>query len=266
MRRINMEDHLMDTPFTNKEPSTAPGGNIIESLSPASLQPNPMCCEMGLPLLAAHCLRELDNYHQGEPCIDAYGLELLHRALIQSDQEARTWVQHCFVGMVRDWLHRHPKREMVYRLESEENYVAQTFERFWEEAIHTQERAIGSLAVALRHLRANLNGVLLEKLRVFSELGESSSILDPYEAEESLVEKRVTGSEVWAVIQGILLDARKQRLAYLLFYCGLSPKEVLCCCSSEFDDLSEISHLRYTIMEHLLRHTDQLPSSISFSN
>jgi hypothetical protein len=67
-----MEDHLMDTPFTNKEPSTAPGKNFIEPLSPASLQPNPMCCEMGLPLFAAYCLRELDSYHQGEPCTDAY--------------------------------------------------------------------------------------------------------------------------------------------------------------------------------------------------
>jgi hypothetical protein len=78
------------------------------------------------------------------------GLELLHRALIQSDQEAKTWVQHCFGGMVRDWLHRHPQREMVYRFESEANYVAQTFERFSEETIHTQEGPIGSLAVALR--------------------------------------------------------------------------------------------------------------------
>jgi hypothetical protein len=220
-----MEDHLMDTPLTNKE---------------------------------------LDNYRQGELYTDAYSLELLHRATILRDQESRTWVQHCFGEMVRGWLHRHPKREMACRLESEEYYVAQTFKRFWLESVHAQEGAINSLAVALRYLRASLNSALLEKLRAFSEPGESSSILDPYEAEESLVEKRVTGSEVWAIIQGILLDAREQRLAYLLFYCGLSPKEVLCC-SSEFDDLSEISLLRYTIMEHLFRHADQLPSSIFLS-
>jgi hypothetical protein len=220
-----MEDHLMDTPLTNNE---------------------------------------LDNYRQGEPYTDAYSLELLLRATIQGDQEARTWVQHRFGEMVRGWLHLHPKREMACRLESEEYYVAQTFEHFWQEAIHTQEGAISSLAVALRHLRASLNGALLEKLRAFSEPGEST-ILDSYEAEESLIQKKVTGSEVWAVIQDILHDAREQRLAYLLFYCGLSPKEVLCCCSSEFDDLSEISHLRYTIMENLLRHADQIPSSISLS-
>src|SRR6266566_10075988 len=253
-----MEDHLMDTPFTNKEPSTAPGKNFIEPLSPASLQPNPMCCEMGLPLLAAHCRRELDSYHQGEPCTDAYGLELLHRAHIQSDQEARTWVQNCFGGMIRDWLHRHPQREMVYRLESEENYVAQTFECFCEETIHTQEGRIGSLAVALRYLHASLNGALLEKLRAYSRPGESC-ISDPYEAEERLIQKKGTGSEVWAVIQDLIHDDREQRLTYLLFHCGLSPSEVLRCCSQEFDDLSEISHLRHTILEHLLRHADPLP-------
>jgi hypothetical protein len=54
-------------------------------------------------------------------------------------------------------------------------------------------------------------------------------------------------------------NAREQRLAFLLFHCGLSPGEVLRCCSQEFDDLREISHLRYTILEHLLRHADQLP-------
>lgn len=77
-----------------KEPSTAPEKNLIELLSPASLLPNPMCCELGLPFLAAQCLRELDNYRQGEPWNDAYGRELFHRAIIQNDQEAWTWVHH----------------------------------------------------------------------------------------------------------------------------------------------------------------------------
>jgi hypothetical protein len=31
------------------------------------------------------------------------------------------------------------------------------------------------------------------------------------------------------------------------------------CCSQEFDDLREISHLRHTILVHLLHHADQLP-------
>lgn len=84
---------------------------------------------MSLPVLAAQCLRELDHYRRGELCTDAYGLELLHRAIMQSDQEAWVWVQQCFGGMVRGWLRRHPQKEVTCRLQSEENYVTQTFEK-----------------------------------------------------------------------------------------------------------------------------------------
>jgi hypothetical protein len=38
---------------------------------------NPPCSEMSLPALTAQCVEELDHYRQGEPCIEAYGLELL---------------------------------------------------------------------------------------------------------------------------------------------------------------------------------------------
>jgi hypothetical protein len=107
-----MAYHLTDTSCAEEgEPSTASGSHLIEPLSPASRLQNPMCCEMGLPFLAAHCLRELDTYRQGEPCIDAYGLELLHRAIIQIDQDARAWVQYCFGGLVRGWLYRHLQRK-----------------------------------------------------------------------------------------------------------------------------------------------------------
>lgn len=81
----------------------------------------------------------------------------------------------------------------------------------------------------------------------------------PHEAEERLIQKKAAGSEAWALIQESIHSPREQRLAYLLFHCGLSPREVLQYCSREFDDLHEISHLRYSILEHLLRRTDQFP-------
>jgi hypothetical protein len=100
------------------EPSNSAEDIPAEQLSPVSLLSNPLCCEMSLPELAAQCLRELDNYRRGEPCTETYGLELLRRATFQDNQEAWVWVQHCFGGMVRGWLRRHPKREVACRLES----------------------------------------------------------------------------------------------------------------------------------------------------
>src|SRR5947209_2680139 len=95
---------LMDTGYAGDgEPSNVTEDIAAEQLSPVFPLSNPLCFEMSLPVLAAQCQRELDHYRRGEPCTDAYGLELLHRAIIQSDQVAWAWVQHCFGGMVQGW-------------------------------------------------------------------------------------------------------------------------------------------------------------------
>jgi len=77
---------------------------------------NPPCGEVSLPALIAQCVEELDHYCRGEPCMEAYGLELLRRATIEGDQEAQAGVQHCFGGIVQWWLRRHPQREVACRL------------------------------------------------------------------------------------------------------------------------------------------------------
>ena len=141
---------LIDTGcIEDGEPSNVAAGIPAEGFSPAFLLSNPLLREMSLPDLAAQCLRELGNYRRGEPCTDEYGLELLRRATFQDNQEAWTWVHHCFGGMVRAWLRRHSQREVVCCLESEENYVAQTFERFWQATAFNQQVEFSSLATAL---------------------------------------------------------------------------------------------------------------------
>ena len=160
---------LMDTGCAEDgEPSDVPEGIPAGRFSPVSYLSNHLCCEMGLPELAAQCLRELDYYRRGEPCTDAYGLELLRRATFQDNQEAWAWVQHCFGGMVRGWLRRHPQREVACQLESDENYVAQTFERFWQATAFNQQVEFSTLAAALQYLRASLNGAILDMLRAYA--------------------------------------------------------------------------------------------------
>jgi len=236
------------------EASSAPGDIPAERFSPVSLLSNPMYCEMSLPELTAQCLRELNNYRQGEPCTDAYGLELLRRATFQGDQEAWAWVQHCFGGMVRGWLRSHPRRGVACSLESEENYVAQTFERFWQATAFNQRVEFSTLAAALQYLRASLNGAILDMLRAYARPKEVSL---PRPG-EPLVEDNTDNSEVWESLQIILSNPREQRLAYLLFHCGFKPREIVRFCPQEWSDVQEIYRLRRNIMERLLRNADHL--------
>src|SRR5260370_8072558 len=80
--------------------------------------------------LAEVCQREIQAYRRGELSDEAYGLELLHRAIVHANQQAWAYVQQCLGEIVRGWLHCHPRREAACRLESEENYVALAFDGF----------------------------------------------------------------------------------------------------------------------------------------
>jgi hypothetical protein len=251
---------VMDTHCANDgEPPTAPKNTTPERSSPVSPLTNPPCSEMCLPALATQCLRELDNYRRGEPFTDKYGIELLRRATVEDDQEAWVWVQHCFGELLRSWLHSHPKREAACRLESEETYVALAFERFWQAITSNQRVEFSRLAAALLYLRASLHGVILNTLRTYVRPKEVSWP----EPGESQVEDSAVSSEVFEVLKTMLPNPREQRVAYLLFHCGLKPREIVRLCPQEWSSVGEIYGLRRTIIERILRNTDQLRWGLS---
>ena len=212
---------------------------------------------MSLPVLAAHCIRELNTYRREEPCTESYGVELQRRATVQGDQEAWAWVQHCFGGIVLNWLRCHPQRAHAGRLESEEYYVAQAFERFWQATDSNKQVECSTLAAALGYLRASLHGAILDTLRAYARLGEiSRPVLG--EPGEPQMEDATSSSELWDILKTLLSQPREVQLAYLLFHCGLGPQEIVHLCPQEFDDVREVYGLRRTIMERLLYHADQL--------
>jgi hypothetical protein len=212
---------------------------------------------LSIETLVAHCSKEIDNYLSGGPWNDEYGLELLRRAIVQEDEEAWTGVQHCFSGLVRSWLHRHPKRDVARRLDSEENYIAQTFERFWQATTLTRHVEFMTLAAALQYLRASLNGAILDTLRTYAR-PEEVTLPDADEARELQAEDTTDKSVGWEVLQTMLSDEREKRLAFLLFNCKLKPGEIMRFCPQEWSDVREIYLLRHNIMDRLLHYADQL--------
>jgi hypothetical protein len=258
-----MVEHLMDTSGSDDgEAFATPDRVPLEQSSPDLVLSNLQCREMSLSMLAGHCVRELNNYRQGEAYIDTYGVELLRRAIVQGEQEARMWVQHCFMEVVLNWLHLHPKTVAACRIESEENYVAQAFERFWLATTSNQRMECSTLASALQYLRASLLGAILDTLRAYSRPREIS-LPDPGESGEPYREDESSSSEVWDNLKTLLPNPREQRLAYLFFHCGLKPREIVRFCSQEFNNVSEVYRLRRTITERLLRNAHLLRGGLA---
>jgi DNA-directed RNA polymerase specialized sigma24 family protein len=180
----------------------------------------------------------------------------LRRAIIQSDQDAWAGIQQCFGEFVRGWLLGHPRREAARHLESEETYVALAFERFWQATVQ-QRIVFKTLGRALAYLRASLHGAILDTLRTYSRPREVS-LPEPGEASELHVEDQVASLQLWEVLQSMLPSEREQRLAYLLYHCGLKPREIVRFCPEEWNDVQEIYRLRRNILERLLRNANQL--------
>jgi hypothetical protein len=236
--------------------STARANTLAEQSAFLFFLPTSTCSKMSVSLLAAQCRRELSNYRRGEPCNETYGLELLRRATVQGDQEAWAGVQEWLGGLVRDWLRRHPRCLAACRLESEENYMAQAFGRFWQ-ATTTQHLEFKTLAAALQYLRASLNGAILDALRAYSRPREIS-LPGPDGPQGSYVEDSTGSGEVWEILQTMLHTMREQQLAYLLFHCGLKPREIVRLCPQEWSSVGEIYQLRRDIIERLRRTMDHL--------
>ena len=81
---------------------------------------------------------------------------------------------------------------------------------------------------------------------------------EPSESGEPWAEDGSEGQEFLEVIRRLLPNQREQRLAYLLFHCGLKPREIVRFCPQEFSSVEDIYRLRRTIVERLVRHADSI--------
>jgi hypothetical protein len=209
--------------------------------------------KMSLTSLAKQCKREINAAHRGKTHNDQYWVELLRRATAQRDGAARRVMLHHLGLVVRAWIGCHPSRDIASQLESETYYVAQTCERFWQ-AITQQELAINQLSTvpaALRYVRACLNGVILDTLRA-NAYSTGISLPGTTGSGELVGKGHEDSRAVWESICEMLPNEREQRVAYLLFHCGLRPGDIVRLFPQEFSDLQEISRVRRTVIERLL--------------
>ncbi len=184
--------------------------------------------QMPLTTLAALGINELQRHRSKASFDERYCLEILRCALIEQTDEAWSALQQCFSGTIRVWIRSHPSSDVAFLRDSEENYIAQTFSRFWF-AVRDQHLEFNTLYAALSYLRATLNGIIIDTLRSHLHSREVP-FPEPGCSKEPMAEDTVDGQSIWNSIQLLLPDEHERRLAYLLYYCGLKPREIIIRC------------------------------------
>ena len=203
-------------------------------------------------------INELQRFRSKAPSDDHYALEILRRALVEQTDEAWAVLQQCFSEIIRVWIRSHPSRDVALLRDSEENYIAQTFSRFWH-AVHHQHIEFTMLPAALSYLHATLNGVITDTLRTHLRLRSrevpfpESGLSNEPSAEEPL---EIEG--LWESIQALLCNEQERRIFYLLYFCGLKPREIVIRCPEEFAEVKEIYRLNQNIIGRLRRNSERL--------
>ena len=226
-----------------------------------------MCDEsprsMSIAELTTRCMEELHNYGQGAPSDERFGMELFYRALVQRDSLAWEGVQQCFHESMCRWLRNHPLRDVACGYDSEENYIALGFARFWQAMVSRQEGMFQSLGAAMKYLRACLHAGIVDTLRTYSR-ARVVGLPAAGEAGEPSSEDQYESGELWQVVSRLITHQRERRLAYLLYHCGLKPRAIVHFCYDEFNDVQEIYHMRRNIIERLRRNADYLRNRLGY--
>lgn len=212
--------------------------------------------EMSLEALARCSSIEISKFRRKEASDDQYCLEIFRRAMVQHDERAWDTVYTLFQESVRQWFRGDASRTAALRHEDEQSYIDDTFKRFWQ-SMRIQQLEFPSLASVLRYLRLCLNSVIIDTLRAYARK-EVLGLPEPGSPDELLLEDSYHEDEWWSVVEGILTDRYERRVIYLLYHCGLKPREILIHCPAEFATEQEVYRLRRNGLDRLRRNQDKL--------
>jgi len=214
--------------------------------------------QLGLAELTVYCTEELYQHRHRQPTDGRFCMELLQRATLRHMDEAWNVLLRLLNESVLIWLRAHPSYSLAIAYDSEENYVALTFTRFWS-ALRTQHLRFSNLPMLLSYLHAILNSVVIDTLRSYIRI-KCVSLFDPAVAESADIAVEETYDEdcTWNAIQSLLENEDERQIMYLLYYCGLKPREIAARFPEQFRDVKEVYRLNHNIIERLRRKRDRL--------
>lgn len=202
--------------------------------------------------------QELQRAWHNKPFDERYLLALAQRAIVEQTDEAWSLFQNCFSQTIRRWFRNHRSRDLALLWDSEENYIAMTFSRFWL-TIRGQHVEFVTLPAVLSYLHATLDGLLIDTVRVHLRARSREDALPEADYSASLfTEEYQDDQQLWKSVQALLADEQQRRLAYLLYYCGLKPRDIARLYSQEFADVKDIYRLNHNILQRLRRNSNRL--------
>lgn len=212
--------------------------------------------EMPLAALTDRCAQEMSKYRRKEPSDDKYCLEILRRAVFLGDEDAWAVLRQQFTSNIRLWIRRHPGHETALRYNSEENYISDSFTRFWR-TIQKHHQTFPSVASMLSYLQSCTRSTITDGLRAYAR-PNIEPLPDYGHPDEPLFEDDYHADDVWEAIRSLLTNEKEILVARLHFFCNLKPRQIISFYPGHFSGEDEIYRLKRNIVEKVTRNVDKI--------
>jgi DNA-directed RNA polymerase specialized sigma24 family protein len=236
----------------NTQTSTLNGVNMVVMSHETRLQ------HMALEDLAKKCAQETDLFFTHHECDSSYGFELFRRAVRNKDERALEVVITQYQPLVARWVDRRVVKLPDFLLISEEtqDFIAQTFERFWVSFTPAKFDKSRNLAAVLRYLQMCAHGAVTDALRKYNRIRLEQEIRDEaqeFSQPESSPEDLLQNDEFWQLIKKKSKDLKEYTVVYASFSLALSPRQILVEYPSLFRDIKEIYQYKANLLARLER-------------
>ena len=195
-------------------------------------------------------------YLRGAVVDDAAGLELFRRAIDYDDDAA--W--QAVMDVYRPVLLAHVGRRVVRGLVIEDSSfcVDRAFQRFWQACRNGRVHHFHDLATILQYLKLCLGSVLVDEAR--TGLRQAHACIDDVTMEACISDDpavevigRVSGQELWRIIDSELNNREERLVARLSLVGGLTPREILARHATNFSDVEDVYRIKRNLIERLRR-------------
>ena len=213
---------------------------------------------MALEDLAQKCAQETDLFFTHHDCDSSYGFELFRRAVRNKDERALEVVITQYQPLVARWVNRlidqHPDFSSIN--EEAQDFIAQSFERFWASFTPAKFDKSRNLAAVLRYLQMCVHGAITDAWRKSRRIRLEQEIRDEEQEffqPESTPEDLLQNDEFWQLIMKKAKDPKEYVVVYASFSLALSPREILAEYPGLFRDIKEIYQYKANLLDRLER-------------
>ncbi len=207
--------------------------------------------------LAGHCSRQSEHFFRGRPSDQRFSYELFRRALVESDQQAWTYVYQLYSPLVDGWVRR--SNAFGSTGESSEYFVAAAFTKFWRAVSPERFASFPTLGSLLHYLQLCAGSVVIDSVRSHAwsdmlpqEAASEKRVPQHSPDEEAL--NRVARNEFWRLIDQHLNSQQERVVLYASFVLGMNPREIYGRRSDLFADVREVYSVKRNVLARLGRN------------